>query len=150
MSFFLTYHALRGIIIIEIKERVIKMKLKLSECSINKFLNYSIERKADTRSKNRYNLSYITPERLVKVFEYMSRKNLSCKGTNYYVSDEDGFRGQFTQPEKESKELMEEVLYHEVWCECEWIYRILDKEKEFYETLKSYIGSKAISEFASI
>ena len=142
MSFSLTCHALRGIIIIEVKERVIKMKLKLSECSINNFLNYSIERKAYTRSKNRYNLSYITPERLVKVFEYMSRKNLSCKGTN--------FRGQFTQPEKESKELMEEVLYHEVWCECEWIYRILDKEKEFYETLKSYIGSKAISEFASI
>lgn len=44
------------------------------------------------------------------------------------------------------QELMEEMLFHEVWCKCEWIYRIIDKEREFYESLKGYVGARKVTE----
>ena len=45
---------------------------------------------------------------------------------------------------------MEEMLFHEVWCKCEWIYRIIDKEREFYESLKGYIGTRKVKEFENV
>ena len=116
------------------------MELRLADCSKEKFLQYALDRKNRHINNNRYGYSYMTEKRLAHVFDYMCKRKISCKGNRYYISDIDGFIGQFTKPGTESLELMEECLFHEVWCKCEWIYRIIDKEREFYDSLKGYIG----------
>lgn len=117
------------------------MELKLSNCSMERFISYAMNRKK---------CSYITEPRLRKVFSYMCDRKTKCTGPNYYISDIDGFISKFSQPEEEDKTLMEEILFHEVWCKCEWIYRIIDKEREFYESLKGYIGARKVKEFENI
>lgn len=126
------------------------MELKLSNCSIDKFVNYAIERMNKHRMDNKYHYSYMTESRLRKVFQYMCDRKTKCSGTNYYISDTDGFISKFSQPEEEKQELMEEMLFHEVWCKCEWIYRIIDKEREFYESLEGYIGARKVKEFENV
>lgn len=126
------------------------MELKLSNCSIEKFVNYAIERMNRHRMDNKYHYSYMTESRLRKVFQYMCDRKTKCSGSNYYISDTDGFISKFSQPEEEKQELMEEMLFHEVWCKCEWIYRIIDKEREFYESLKGYVGARKVKEFENV
>lgn len=126
------------------------MELKLSNCSSEKFIQYALNRKGNGLLQHRYNYSYMTIPRFKKVFEYMCNRNLKCKGEHYYISDTEGFISKFNEPELEEKEHMEELLFHEVWCKCEWIYRIIDKERSFYKSLESYIGSKTLKEFESI
>lgn len=99
---------------------------------------------------NKYHYSYMTESRLRKVFQYMCDRKTKCSGTNYYISDTDGFISKFSHPEEEKQELMEEMLFHEVWCKCEWIYRIIDKEREFYESLKGCVGTRKIKEFENV
>ena len=126
------------------------MKLKLTDCSKEKFIEYALERKRKGLNDNKYGYSYITKQRLEKVFDYMCKRKTTCEGNRYYISDVDGFISQFTESEVEKKEFMEECLFHEVWCKCEWIYRIIDKEREFYESLKGYIGIKTLKEMEII
>lgn len=126
------------------------MELKLSDCSIEKFVNFATERTNRWRINNKYRLSYMTESRLRKVFQYMCDRKTKCSGPNYYISDTDGFICRFSCPEEEKIDLMEEMLFHEVWCRCEWIYRIIDKEREYYECLKGYIGARKVKEFKSI
>lgn len=126
------------------------MELKLSNCSSQKFIEYAMERKRKNEFRHKYHYSYMTNARLQKVFQYMCDRNLKCKGRNYYVSDIEGFISKYSEPEPEEKEHMEEILFHEVWCKCEWIYRIIDKDRDFYESLKTYIGPKALKNFEAI
>lgn len=126
------------------------MELKLSDCSKEKFLEYAKERKLKGMSNNRYMYSYLTETRLAKVFDYLVKRNLKCSGRNYRVTEMNEFCSSFSQPEQENIEQMEECLFHEVWCKCEWIYRIIDKEREFYESLKGYIGAKTVKEMESV
>ena len=126
------------------------MELKLSECSIEDFMNYAVKRKNRWIADNKYNFSYITETRLRKIFEYMCNRKMKCSGANYYISDIEGFISKFTYPEAEDKDLMKEMLFHEVWCKCEWIYRIIDREREFYDALKGYIGTRKVKEFEKV
>ena len=126
------------------------MELKLSECSVEKFIEYAEERKRKYEKDNKYNYSYITKPRLQKVFEFMCERKTKCKGSNYHISDIDGFISEFSQPEKQDKTIMEECLFNEVWCKCEWIYRIIDYERNFYESLKGNIGSKNVKMFETV
>lgn len=123
------------------------MELKLSDCSVQKFIAYALERKKRGMSNNRYNYSYMTENRLKAVFEYMCKRNTKCSGSKYCITDCDGFLGSFSEPSIQSEDLMEEVLFHEVWCKCEWIYRIIDKEREFYDALTGYIGKNMVRKF---
>lgn len=123
------------------------MELKLQDCSIDKFIQYAMARLNKHKNDNKYGYVYMTESRLRSVFDWMCKRKTKCSGNSYYISDCDGFISKFSQPEDEKIELMEECLFHEVWCKCEWIYRIIDREREFYESLKSYIGIKTVKEF---
>lgn len=58
------------------------MELKLSDCSLQDFMKYAMERKEKNAKENRYNLSYMTEARLQKVFEYMCKRKTKCCGSN--------------------------------------------------------------------
>lgn len=126
------------------------MELKLTECSEEKIIEYALKRKEKHEKDNAYHYSYLTEARFRKVFQYMQSRRTKCTGKNYLISDIDGFISKFTMPEIENKETMEECLFHEAWCKCEWIYRILDKERKYYDVLKEYIGNKTIKELERI
>lgn len=126
------------------------MKLKLSDCSMQKFIGYAMERKERNIKDNQYDLSYMTEARLQKVFEYMCKRKTKCCGSNYYISDIDGFISSFSNPAEQDESLMEECLFHEVWCKCEWIYRIIDKEREYYDALKGYLGNRMVKMFETV
>lgn len=126
------------------------MELRLSDCSKEKFLEYAKERCQKGMNNNRYMYSYMTIPRLSHIFDYLTKRNLKCFGNRYTIMENGEWQGAFSQPETESLELMEECLFHEVWCKAEWIYRIIDKENEFYESLKGYIGNKAVKEMEAI
>ena len=67
------------------------MELKLSNCSIEKFVSYAIERMNKHRMDNKYHYSYMTESRLRKVFQYMCDRKTKCSGSNYYISDTEHF-----------------------------------------------------------
>ena len=57
------------------------MELKLSNCSIDKFVNYAIERMNKHRMDNKYHYSYMTESRLRKelwrrVFDKNRRRSI--------------------------------------------------------------------------
>ena len=107
------------------------MELKLSNCSIEKFVSYAIERMNKHRMDNKYHYSYMTESRLRKVFQYMCDRKTKCSGSNYYISDTDGFISKFSQPEEEKQELMEEMLFHVVWCNVNGFIELLIKKENF-------------------
>ena len=126
------------------------MEVYLKELSKEEFVVYAIERKNKWMKDNKYNYSYLNKERFAYVFDWCSKRMLKCAGSHYSISDKDGWIGSFSQPDIEKKELMKECLFHEVWCKCEWIYRIINREREFYESLKGYIGAKTVKEMEVI